>query len=357
MAHGPTAYAAGMRWLAAAVGAGAVQAVAVSAVAPADDWAPGPAAVEVSGSGRKIDLMPRVLDRLMVCQAMMLSDLTYFGSWPPPEVTRAKFRELCNHPAVIGAGLQLLAAACVDMHGTFKQQQQKWRQQKAALKAAAAGKDAAGGKGKKKRRGAEANPLLKLNLPPDHAEAGVSAGWEQGLGPWRREHRDWVPGEGWTLAAGLCGQAEVLFRNHYVAMLHPDSWEPRTVVLMEKTSDEILSVHLARLPVMKLLLEVVFLLQATAPGVGVHLEVGRVLFMTVRDNPVAARELLRQRGLLLLQAMQLMDPEGEEEEQERGLYFNREKARQMPGGGMDWLESLVASAAECSKYDDGWVGG
>ena len=37
-----------------------------------------------SGSGRMIDIMPRVLDRLIVCQGMMLNELTYLG-WPPPQ--------------------------------------------------------------------------------------------------------------------------------------------------------------------------------------------------------------------------------------------------------------------------------
>ena len=256
------------------------------------------------------------------------------------------------------------------MHATFKQQQHKWRQQKAALKAAAAARNAVEAKGKKQREGgggeaetaaavAEANALLKLNLPPDHAEAGAPGGWEQGLDPWRREDQVWLPREDWTLAARFCQQAEVLLRNHCMTMLQPDSWEPRTVVLMGKTSDEILLPHLAKLPVMKLMLEAVFLLQATAPGPGVHLELGRVLFMAVRDNPVAARELLRQRGLLLLQAMQLMDPDGGEEEEGEGrlLGLTRDKPKQTPGGGMDWLQSLVALAAGCSKLRGGKGGG
>ena len=308
-----------------------------------------------SGSGRMIDLMPRILDRLMVCQGTMMSHLTYLG-WPPAEVTRPTVRELYNHPAVIGAALQLIAAACVDMYGTFKQQQQQWRQQKAALKAAAAKgkKKLEGGGGVAAAAGGE-TALLKLNLPADHAEAGALAGWEQGLEPWRREDEVWLPGEDWTLAARFCQQGMVVLRNHCMTMLQPDSWEPATVVVMEKTSGDILLVHLAKLPVMKLLLEAVFLLQATAPGLGVHLELGRLLFMAVRDNPAAARELLRQRGLLLLQAMQLMDPDGDQDEEEEGrlLGSTRGKPKQMPGGGMDWLQSLVALAAGCSKLRGG----
>jgi hypothetical protein len=258
----------------------------------------------------------------------MINELTSLV-WPPPEAVRPALQELFNHSAVISAALQLLASACVDMLGTFKQQQQKWRQQKAALKAAAAARDAAvDGKGRKKRDGvdegaegaaaaaalAKAGPLLKLTIPADHADAGLPAGWEQGLEPWRRQSEPKAVGPDWTLAALFCQHAIALLKSHYIRMLKPDSWEPATVFLNEKDTDEVLSVHLAKLPVMRLLLEAVLLLQATAPGSGVHEELGLVLYMAVQDAPVAAREQLRQRGLLLLlQGLQLLDPEGGDE--------------------------------------------
>jgi hypothetical protein len=221
-------------------------------------------AIETDGN---MDRMKRILDRLMVTQGIMLDELTSLG-WPPPEAVRPVFQELYNHPAVIGGALQLIAAACVDMQGTFKQQQQKWRQQKAALKAAAAAAAAAAARDGKKKRGeggataaaplSDHSPLLKLTIPADHADAGVPAGWEQGLEPWRREDEDGVPEADWTLAARLCHQAEVLLRNHYRKLLQAGRWDHQTVIAIEKETDELLSVHVAKLPVMKLLLEAVF---------------------------------------------------------------------------------------------------
>jgi hypothetical protein len=300
---------------------------------------------------------------------MMLDELAT-SAWPPPEAVQPVLRELYNHPAVIGATLQLIAVACVDMHATFKQQQQKWRQQKARLKATISAEEgaAADGKGKKKRGEgssdavaaatvaalAEASPLLKLRIPLDHTDAGVPAGWEQGLEPWRREDLDIVPGPQWTLAARVCYQAEAILRNHYLLMMQPDSWESVTHFLTFKESEELLSVHLSRLPVMKMLLETVFLLQATAPAVGVHVEVGQVLSMAVRDSPAEARELLRQRGLLLLQAMQLLNPDrGDEEEEGSQLWRQRlgmdNKPSSLVGEGFDWMESLIIAATGASE--------
>jgi hypothetical protein len=83
--------------------------------------------------------------------------------------------------------------------------------------------------------------------------------------------------------------------------------------------------------------------------------------MAVRDAPAEAQELLRQRGLLLLQGLQLGDPEGGEDEEEGGemvaaTVAGGGKPSNMLGQGLDWMASVISAAAEASECYPGGLG-
>ena len=231
-----------------------------------------------------MDSAVKLPNELMQAQLNLLTELVSQQLVPPLD---SVLRPLYTSMEVPACALQLIVAACVDLHKVYKDKAAKQQQLKTKNKKKAADSKVAVN-----------SVLLKIVVPADHEEVGVPTGWENGIISMFGSER-----AGMTSPANICQIMEIAVRNHLIV-----GKQDATAAALQQSYRP--WVPVCGVGVMKLVLEATLLLQGTEPEAGVHHELQRLLHSMIGR---AAREdvvvLLEERGELLMQAATLTAPE------------------------------------------------